>query len=39
MVGRIDQCDGRWCHIDIGKREGYIAQADLWGLSEAETLD
>ena len=39
VVGRIEQCDGRWCHIQVGGREGYIAQGDLWGLSEAETFD
>ena len=39
VVGRIEKCDGRWCHIAIGKREGFIAQDDLWGLSDGETLD
>ena len=39
VVGRIEQCDGNWCHIQVGNREGYIAQGDLWGTSEAETLD
>ena len=39
VVGRIEQCDGTWCHIEIGKREGFIAQADLWGTSDGETLD
>ncbi|HMI41834.1 MAG TPA: SH3 domain-containing protein [Sphingomicrobium sp.] len=39
VVGRIDKCDGNWCHIAIGKRGGFIAQKDLWGTSEGETLD
>ena len=39
VVGRIEQCDGNWCHIQVGNREGYIAQGDLWGTSESETLD
>ena len=39
VVGRLDHCDGRWCHIQIGKREGYIAQAELWGLSPNEVFD
>jgi SH3-like domain-containing protein len=39
VVGRIEQCDGRFCHIQIGKREGYIAQADIWGTGAGETLD
>lgn len=39
VVGRIDDCDGRWCHIQIGKREGYIAQVDIWGVSDGESFD
>jgi SH3-like domain-containing protein len=39
VVGRIEQCDGSWCHIEIGKRQGFIAQADLWGMSDGETID
>ena len=39
VVGRIEQCDGTWCHIAIRNREGYIAQGDLWGIAPSETLD
>ena len=39
VVGRIENCDGNWCHIAIGKRAGYIAQVDLWGLGKVETID
>ncbi len=39
VVGRIDQCDGRWCRIEIGNRDGYIAQGDLWGTGAGETLE
>jgi SH3-like domain-containing protein len=39
VVGRIDKCDGHWCHIQIGKRQGYIAQGDIWGVSDGEQLD
>ncbi|MDQ3077696.1 MAG: SH3 domain-containing protein [Pseudomonadota bacterium] len=39
VVGRIDRCDGSWCRIEIGKRRGFIAQGDLWGLSDGEALD
>ena len=38
-VGRIDHCDGRWCHIEFGKRQGYIAQAELLGLDPGEKFD
>ena len=39
VVGRIDQCDGSWCRIKVGKREGFIAQRDLWGIDEGEVFD
>ena len=32
VVGRIEQCGDGWCHITIGKREGYIRTADIWGV-------
>jgi SH3-like domain-containing protein len=40
VVGRIDKCKGNgWCRIEIGKKEGYIRTADLWGVIETEVVD
>ena len=39
VVGRIEQCDGSWCQFKVGKREGYIAQAEVWGVSDKEAFD
>jgi SH3-like domain-containing protein len=39
VVGRIEKCDGNWCKFGVGKREGYIAQGDLWGVGEGEAID
>ena len=39
VVGRIEKCAGVWCHITVGKREGYIRAADVWGVSAGETVD
>ena len=40
VVGRIDKCKGDgWCRIAVGKREGYIHTADLWGVGENEVVD
>jgi len=39
VVGRIEQCDGNFCQFQVGKRKGYIAQADIWGVGEREVLD
>jgi len=39
VVGRIDKCAGGWCRIAVGKREGYIHTADLWGVTPEEQID
>jgi SH3-like domain-containing protein len=39
VVGRIEHCSNGWCHIAVGKREGYIRTADLWGVGANEAVD
>lgn len=39
VVGRIEKCDGHWCKIQIGKREGFIAESEIWGVGEGESFD
>jgi SH3-like domain-containing protein len=39
VVGRIEQCRLGWCHIKIGKHEGHIRTADIWGVSDGEVVD
>jgi SH3-like domain-containing protein len=39
VVGRIEQCQSGWCHIAIGKREGFIRTADIWGVDDGEVVD
>ena len=39
VVGRLEECDGSWCRIQIGKREGWIAQGDLWGVGAGESFE
>ena len=38
-VGRINKCRDGWCHVEFGKREGYIRTSDIWGVSEGEVVD
>ena len=38
VVGRIDHCDGAWCHIAVGSRDGWIAQGELYGVAVGETF-
>ena len=39
VVGRIDHCANGWCRIEVGKREGFIHTADIWGVDENEVVD
>ena len=39
VVGRIEKCREGWCHIAIGKREGFIRMSDIWGVSDGEVVD
>lgn len=34
VVGRISDCEDRWCLIDIQGRKGFIEKAHLWGAAE-----
>ena len=39
VVGRIEKCNGTWCRFQVGKRQGWVAEGDLWGLSQGEYFD
>ena len=39
VVGRIAQCDGSWCKLLVGKRRGWIAQGDIYGIAANERAD
>ena len=39
VVGRIEQCANGWCHVEIGRRQGYIRTSDLWGVGANEVVD
>ena len=39
VVGRIDECSGAWCRIEIGKKRGFITRDALYGLDGNETID
>ena len=39
VVGRIDKCANGWCRIAVGRRDGYIHAADLWGVGANEVVD
>lgn len=39
VVGKIAKCRDGWCRMTVGKREGYVAVSDLWGLNDGESVD
>jgi SH3-like domain-containing protein len=39
VVGQIEKCREGWCRFKVADREGYIRQADIWGVSAGEVLD
>jgi SH3-like domain-containing protein len=39
VVGRISKCSDGWCRIAMGKREGYIRTADIWGVEPNEVVN
>lgn len=34
----LKSCDGRWCHVSIGRFRGYVEQTRLWGIYPQEVL-
>ena len=38
-VGRILECGGDWCRIEIGKRRGWMRRAHIWGVYSDEQLN
>ena len=39
VVGRIDKCRDGWCRIEVGKKDGFIRIADIWGVGANEVVD
>ena len=39
VVGHLEKCAGGWCRFKVGKREGYIRTADVWGVGSEEVIE
>lgn len=39
VQGNVSACDGRWCHIDGARFDGWIAQTALWGVYPDEAFE
>ena len=38
VVGRIGQCGGGWCRLDVKGQVGFVETGNLWGVGPTETL-
>jgi len=38
VVVRVEQCNGLWCEVETGGYDGWIEQADLWGVYSGEVI-
>jgi SH3-like domain-containing protein len=38
VIGRVNQCGGGWCRLDVHGQAGFVEAARLWGVEAAETL-
>ena len=39
VIGRLLDCDARWCFLDIAGTRGWAERAALWGVLETEMRD
>ena len=39
VVGRIEDCDGDWCKLIVGKRAGWVAQGEIYGIGPTDRLN
>jgi SH3-like domain-containing protein len=39
VVGRVSKCARNWCLFEVGARQGYIRQDQIWGVEPGEKLD
>jgi SH3-like domain-containing protein len=38
VVGRLSQCGGGWCRLDVKGQAGFVETSALWGVEPGETL-
>lgn len=38
VIGRIRQCNGEWCELEMGSSHGWLKQDQLWGVYPGEKI-
>jgi SH3-like domain-containing protein len=39
VIGKVDRCDGQWCRFAVGRKRGWIAQGELYGVVPGEIFE
>ena len=39
VIGEVQQCDGTWCKLAVEKYEGWVDQAELYGVYPGEKVE
>lgn len=39
VIGRVMECDGTWCRVNIDGEKGWAPMAALWGVEPGEVID
>jgi SH3-like domain-containing protein len=38
VIGRLLECDGSWCRIEVASYRGWLKQEEFWGTYPNETI-
>lgn len=39
VVAQVDYCGENYCHLTIGKKDGYVSKANVWGVYPDELIE
>lgn len=39
VIGRLLECDGAWCRIEIAELRGWLLRTDIWGVYAKEKVE
>jgi SH3-like domain-containing protein len=38
VIGRIEECNGDWCRLEVKGYEGWLKRTDIWGVNATENF-
>jgi SH3-like domain-containing protein len=38
VVGRLSECNGGWCRLDVKGQAGFVPVGGIWGVEPGETV-